>query len=462
MRKVFLTGATGVMGAAAMREITSDSNAGRYRLTVLARDTKVNRRKLSPFIDRGVRVIWGDLLNPDDLRRGISDADVVLHVGGMVSPKADYFPKKTVATNVGSMENIVAAIRDEESKGRNVRLVYIGSVSQYGDRLPPHHIGRAGDFLSTSLMDHYAFSKVKAEMVMAESGLKNWVSLRLGSILHVDLLKKSDDPIMFHVPLRGVLEWVSDEDCGRLLERVCRPEVPDTFWRKYYNIGGGEPYRMTNYEFERITLTSLGCPPPEKIFDAQWFAAKNFHGMWFSDSDALDEILHFRRSEAPEAYLQRKKALIPWYFKLAGMVPSFIMKQYLRTVAHKKPFGTLCWLKNGDEARIRAFFGSREQWKEMPGWEDKSVMAPRDKSVGAPVSGADKLNEKETFSEEQLKAVALRHGGEYLGVAEGFDAGDPNAPHIWRCSCGHEFRLRPATVVNGGHWCISCLENRLH
>ena len=34
---------------------------------------------------------------------------------------------------------------------------------------------------------------------------------------------------MFHVPIRGVLEWATIEDSGRLLLNVCKDDVPE-FW----------------------------------------------------------------------------------------------------------------------------------------------------------------------------------------------------------------------------------------
>ena len=42
----------------------------------------------------GIRIVWGDLTSYQDVLNGVTGADYVLHVGGMVSPAADYFPKK--------------------------------------------------------------------------------------------------------------------------------------------------------------------------------------------------------------------------------------------------------------------------------------------------------------------------------------------------------------------------------
>lgn len=363
MKKIFLTGATGVMGIHGLRELTNSPE--RYEITVLARESKKNRKLLASFVKKGVNVIWGDLLDKQAVAKGVYDADIILHVGGMVSPAADWYPEQTIRTNIGSMQNIIeAAIKRKDS----VRVVYIGSVSQYGPHNVPNHWGKCGDPLNPAVNDAYAYSKTEAEKLLIESGLKWWVSLRQTGILHSGLLLKASDPISFHVPLRGVLEWVTAEDSGRLLERVCRDNVPDSFWNKCYNVGGGEKFRLTNYEFECKLLKALGCPPPEKIFETKWFATDNFHGMWFSDSDELEEILHFRSGITPDEYFMQMKREMPWYFLLAPLVPAFAIKMFMKKVAYTPKLGPMWWIKNNVTFRINASWGSREAWEALPDW----------------------------------------------------------------------------------------------
>lgn len=368
--RVFLTGATGVMGGAGLKELTKYPE--RYEISVLARDSKMNRKKLLPFMDRGVKVIWGDLLDETALRQGLEKADIVLHVGGMVSPMADHFPEKTLKVNVGSMRLIAQIVKDIEDKepDRVVKVVYIGSVSQYGTRMPPRHWGRVGDPQQSATNDAYATSKILAEEALWEAALKKAVSIRQTSILHAGLLKNASNPVAFHTPLGGVLEWISVEDSGRLLERVCRPEVPDSFWGKAYNAGGGEPFRKVNLEFERQIMKAVGCPPPEKVFEPNWFATDNFHGMWFEDSDELDNLLHYKEPDTFEDALKRLKQQLPFYFRLAPLAPSFLIKAFMKRVASHPKLGPLAWIKNNDEEKIRLFWGSRENYDAIPSWKD--------------------------------------------------------------------------------------------
>lgn len=358
------------MGMAGLKELMR--YPGKYKVTVLARDSKKNRRKLRDFEEQGIKIIRGDLLDAQSIREGVEGADIVLHVGGMVSPMAEHYPEKTLKVNVGSMKLIASIVKDIETRNpdREIKVVYIGSVSQYGSKLPPHHWGKVGDELKAAKFDTYSESKILAENALKESGVKKWVSIRQTSILHAGLLKNINNPVIFHTPLQGVLEWITTEDSGRLLERVCDPTLPDTFWNKEYNAGGGEKFRKTNYEFESELLKAIGCPPPEKIFETSWFCADNFHGMWFEDSDLLESVLHFRGDDSFEEALQRLKATLPFYYKLSPLAPSFLIKWWMKKVAGKAPLGPLSWVKNKEMEKIEASWGSLEKYSNSPSWEE--------------------------------------------------------------------------------------------
>ena len=298
-KTIFLTGATGTMGWAGLQELIKYPK--KYAVKIIARPSKKNKEKLASFTDK-VEIIWGNLSHYEDVLKGVEGSDIVLHVGGMVSPTADYQPTLTRKTNLGAAENIKNAVLAQGDK--QPKVVYIGSVAQMGDRREPLHWGRTGDPICVSAYDHYGITKAMAERIITDSGIKTWFSLRQSGILYPAILKNYD-PIMFHVPIRGVLEWATVEDSGRLLERVCRDEVPEEFWNRYYNIGSGAEYRISNYEFEVLLLDAIGCPRPEKIFNAKWFTTRNFHGMWYIDSDILENYLHFRANVPIKEYFDQ-------------------------------------------------------------------------------------------------------------------------------------------------------------
>ena len=376
-KTVFLTGGTGNMGWAGFQELYARKE--RFDIRLLARDSKKNRKMLSKYIgDSSVTVIWGDLTRYEDVLEGVSGSDYVLHVGGMVSPAADYYPEKTLKVNVAAAENVVKAVLAQPNRDE-MKVVYIGSVAQYGDRNPPHHWGDVNDPQIPANFDMYALSKIRSEEIFAGAGLKNWVSLRQSGILYPGILKVLN-PTAFHVPVGGVLEWATIEDSGRLLAQVCEDWVPEEFWNRAYNISSGEQYRMTNYEFETRLLRGLGLPGPEKVFEPQWFALKNFHGMWYKDADVLENYLHFRANVPVDEYFERMKSKLPWYYSLAFLAPSWAVKMFMKPYAYEKGMGTQWWVEN-DPQKFEAYYGSREAYDSIKSWDDVRP-APLSKHYG--------------------------------------------------------------------------------
>ena len=257
-----------------------------------------------------------------------------------------------------------------------MKVVYIGSVAQYGDRNPPHHWGSADDPQTPAKFDMYALSKIRSEEIFAAAGLKRWVSLRQSGILYPGILGVVN-PTAFHVPVGGVLEWATIEDSGRLLANVCEDWVPEEFWNRAYNISSGEQYRMTNYEFETRLLAALGLPKPDKVFEPQWFATRNFHGMWYTDADVLENYLHFRENVPIDDYFASMKSKLPWFYSLAFLAPAWAIKLFMKPLAYEKGMGTQWWVKN-DTEKFLAYYGSQEEYDAIKSWDDVRP-APLDK-----------------------------------------------------------------------------------
>ncbi|KAH0788581.1 NAD(P)-dependent oxidoreductase [Histomonas meleagridis] len=194
-KKVFISGASGVMGHASFVEIYNKRKD--FDIVLLLRDKFRNHNLFSSYAnDPRVTIIWGDLKNYNDVKKAIDGCNYILHIGGLVSPRADFLPKETFSTNVTAAENIIKAVKEQPNPD-DIKVVYIGTVAQTGDRNDPIHWGRCGDPINISIYDHYGVSKVQAEQIFAESGLKHWVSLRQSGILHPGLLYNIG-PIVFH------------------------------------------------------------------------------------------------------------------------------------------------------------------------------------------------------------------------------------------------------------------------
>lgn len=449
-KNIFLTGATGHMGKAGLDQLVQ--RLDEFNLTLLVLPTEKDRQIISSYEGKkGIRIVYGDLTNYEDVLMCVTGADIVLHVGGMVSPAADYHPQATMKVNVTAAKNIVKAIKAQPVHDR-IKLVYIGTVAETGDRNPPIHWGRTGDPIKISVFDYYALSKTIAEREVIESGLKYWVSLRQTGILYPDILNNLE-PIMFHEPLNGVFEWVTVEDSGRLLSHVCNSDIPEDFWCNVYNIGGGEKYRTVNWEFMNRSFHALGMSDVTKVLEPKWSATRNFHGQWYSDSDKLEDYLHFR-SGSIEDFIKLMGDEAPAMTKMAKYVPSWIIKNFVFKPVAKEPFGPLYWFKHDVNPPITAFFGSQEEWEQIPGWDKFQLKTPSMVKTYLD-HGYDETKPKSELDIDDMRQVAAFRGGKCL--SETMTKGDLRTKLKWECAFGHQFEASPALILLGGHWCPECL-----
>ncbi len=456
-KTVFLTGASGNMGNHSFLEFMKHKD--KYNVTVLLRKSEKNEKMFADYMnDPSVKIVWGDLKKYEDVEKCVAGSDYVLHVGGMVSPSADYYPTKTVQTNTTAARNIVNAIKAQPNPDA-IKVVYIGTVAETGDRNAPIHWARTGDPIKISVYDHYACSKVLAEEIFADSGLKYWVSLRQSGILYADILKNID-PIMFHVPINGVLEWATVDDSARLMVNVCGDDIPEEFWRRFYNIGSGEQYRLTNYEFEELLLQkTLRLGSVKKLFQPNWFTLKNFHGQWYYDGDELEKYCHFRANVPVEDYFKGMLNQVAPYYKLAFMakpIAGVLKNTLMKKLCNMEIYGTQWWIKNNKPERISAYYGTIDEYKKLPEkWEDFKIVIPSKKTTASDVivldHGYDESKPVSEITLDELKKAAAFRGGECLATEEEYV--DFYTPIKWKCARGHEFMMSANLVLKGGHWC---------
>lgn len=443
-KTVFLTGATGNMGREAVKRIAARND--RLRLRILVRPQEARHPVVRAVRRKGLaEIVWGDLTDPRAVREGVEGADIVLHLGGLVSPVADHLPPEVVtAVNVGGTRNIVEAIR-LVGHPDHVRLVYIGTVAQTGSRNPPIHWGRTGDPIKVGSYGHYAVTKTQAEAIVAESGIRRWVSLRQSGMAHYDMWRIFD-PIMFHNPVNGVFEWSTANDSGRLMAAVCADTVPEAFWRGFYNIGGGAGSRVTNHAFMAASV-----PEYRALFRPHWFATRNFHGQWFADSDRLEALVPFREQSIRDYFAEAPRHM-PWIVRaLPRIAPGLIAKRIEKLA--RAPGGSLHWFATGDQARIRAYFGSREAWEAIPhDWEVFPLAEPSAEPVRLD-HGYDESRAPEDWRLSDLVQAAEFRGGKCHAPRYG----GPFEPVAWTCAAGHRFTMTPNLMLRGGHWCPSCM-----
>ena len=92
-KTVFLTGATGNMGYATFKELYKRRHMYNLVLLVLPYEKEKAEKLFGEYLGESLKIVFGDLTVYEDVLECVTGADYILHVGGMVSPAADYYPK---------------------------------------------------------------------------------------------------------------------------------------------------------------------------------------------------------------------------------------------------------------------------------------------------------------------------------------------------------------------------------
>jgi nucleoside-diphosphate-sugar epimerase len=400
-----------------------------------------------------VRFVFGDLTDYPFVESCVRGVDYVLHTAAVVSPFADDHPELAHRVNVGAARNIVRAVR-QQSDPDAIGVVMVGSVAETGDRNPPHHWGRVGDPVRVAQFDEYGQTKVIAERLLVDSGLSRWAWLRQTGIFYPDLLQIRD-PIITHTPLGGVMEWVSVDDAARLMVNICEDGVPAQFWGGIYNVGGGEPWRLTNWQLQTALADALGVRDVRRWYERNWFATRNFHGHWYTDSDRLEQLVPFREdsfTRALNAAARSARGNVRW----AGRVPPWIVKRFVIAPLTRKARGTMAFIRDNDIDKIRAYFGSKEEWERVGGW-DTFVPPEPDRTPHYLEHGYDESKQPESWTAMDLRDAADFRGGQL--VSAHVNRGDISTQLRWRCALHHEFPASPRLILIGGHWCPACVRD---
>ena len=460
---VFMTGAGGGMGFESFKQMLPDIGKI-YDLIILVRDSEKNHNLFDSYEGReGLSIRYGDLLNRDDVYGCIADTDMVLHIAAFVSPAADYYPKKAMQNNYGSVVNMIEAIK-KCGKEDSYKFVYIGTVAETGDRMPPIHWGRVGDPIKPSMFDYYAVSKVAAERYVIDSGLNYWVSLRQTGIMG-PAMAKIRDAIQFHNCVFNVLEYASDRDSGRAMRNLAAFDADGTldesFWGHIYNIGGGESCRVSTYEMYKDMYGVLGFKSLDPVIDPKMYATRNFHGQYYLDSDKLEKYLHFRSDSMQyfyDAYLKELGSAVtagkvitklPGGQKLMGSIIKSTFKKDLNS-----EHGTKHWLDENMEDHIDAYWGSKKAWEKLPKkLSQMEEFTDWDKVVHIDHGYDESKPESELTLEDMKKAAEFRGGS---CDSKEMKTGDWKTPLEFTCQFGHHFKGSPRLILEGGHWCDEC------
>jgi nucleoside-diphosphate-sugar epimerase len=288
--KVLLTGAMGNIGFCTLEALLAEGHE------VVAFDLESRRaHQLASGFDGRVRIVWGDITDPESIRRALEGVDAAIHLAAIIPPSTDRMPDLARKVNVDGTRNLIAQM---ESSPTAKRLVFASSVGIFGDiqdRVPPLRVDT-----QVSPTDEYGRHKALCEAAIQQSRLQ-WSILRLAAVTPIHL-QAQDPSIMFEFSPDARFEFLHPADAGTAFARAvaCAESIEKTLY-----IAGGETCRMTYYDFTNALMSAIGIGPiPEDAFVRRNPA--RFFGDWV-DTQESQRLLQYQTRGLDEQLEDMKK-----------------------------------------------------------------------------------------------------------------------------------------------------------
>ncbi len=456
--KIAVTGVTGNMGVQALNELLKIPDT-EYRLLILPNDKRVRRLKRDHKKDiKRIEIIYGNIADKSACERLIDGVSYVINMAAVIPPHSDQHPELAIECNEKGVGVLVDAI---ERANPQPKFIHISTMALYGNRNEKHMWGRVGDPLLISPYDIYSLTKMRGEFKVLESDIKTKAVIRQTAMLHSNMLSDNmSDGLMFHTCFNAPLEWATAEDSGLLIANIIRSDTAQDlgqkFWVKVFNLGGGQCNCVTGYDVLNDGFEIIGGTV-KNFFEPAFNATRNFHGLWFYDSKALDDLFHYQRQSTADFWKKFKQT--HGIMKVGKAVPKRLIKRCAIMSLFKSPNSVKYWYKHNDEAKLIAYFGGKAEyeklgrkWDGFPllrfnqapdgGYIDYEQLKNRKNAV-LPYIGFDPEAE---VTLQTLKNIASAHGGKLIS-----QTGDIDDSLEWENSDGERFTAKGTSVI-AGHW----------
>lgn len=287
MKKVLVTGAAGGLGKLVLKYLLSE---GKYEITALDLKNKNSYKALKRY-HRRVNVIYGDVTDPILIDALVKEHDYIIHLASIRPSMSILKEKISTEIDYKGSENIIRAITFYNPK---CFLIFPSTTNVYGKK---NKTINGNEKVSIANSNYYTKTKIDIEKLIKEK-LTNYVIYRLPTVL--TRLDKED--FIYSTPLDDTCELITAPDAAYALVKTIdsKKEVN----KKVFNLGGGETCITTFRELIINILKIRGINL--KYIWSLLFLEKDFYGYTFTDSEKIENILHYQ-SESIASYLMQMK-----------------------------------------------------------------------------------------------------------------------------------------------------------
>ena len=286
MKKVLVTGASGSIGINVLKYLLSE---GKYEITALDLKNKKVIKRLKKYQNR-INIIYGDINDQILINALVKNQDYIIHLASVMPPWGELFKSVGEIVEYEGTENIINAINNFNKK---CHLIYASTTSLYDNSLGAN----TKELIKENSLTNFSFYKYKTENLIREK-LNHYTILRVPLVLS-DLKK---DPFIYNLKNNLYIEVTTSLDSAYAFVKCLNYEKDIN--KKTFNIGMGSKGRCLYNDILNNILKNYGIS--FKYFLSRLFLPKNYLSPILTDSDELEEIIHYR-SDSLIKYYKRLK-----------------------------------------------------------------------------------------------------------------------------------------------------------
>lgn len=317
--RILVTGGAGHLGINVSKTLLAEG----FQVRVFDLDTLRNRRSVRELGGKA-EIQWGDMTQPDSVRKAMEGVDAIVHMAAILPPVAYERPELTTRVNVGGTKILVDLIKE---KGGHIPFVFTSSVAVFGPS-PEANEPISPDKHAPRPKGPYAETKLKAENLIKESGI-DYLILRLTAIMYFNF-EVSDLKRMFTVPLDTRVEFCHPDDLTLAILSAIKNF--DAIKGNTLVISGGPDQRMLYKDMVSNILGVMGLPLPP----AEKFTLEPYYLDWY-DTTKSQGLLKFQRKTFADYLRDYSKGLarrystlfVPWMRYFVSPVFGKVVVQFM-------------------------------------------------------------------------------------------------------------------------------------
>ncbi|MEM9777941.1 MAG: NAD(P)-dependent oxidoreductase [Chloroflexota bacterium] len=323
--RIFLTGAYGNVGANTIKHLSKQG----YEIICFDLRSNANETVARKLLrQHKFKMEWGNLRDQQSVDRAItkSEPDAILHLASVIAPMAYVLPEIAEDVNVNGTRYLIEAAQKLK---RPPKFVNVSSYTVHGNRNPYKNLPPISEKTPINPVDNYCRQKVKAEQMVAASGL-DWTTIRLPAVQATDAGWGRHPAFMrygFLLSLEHKMHALDSRDAALALTNAIAADTHE----RYFVLGGPDDCKMTFHSYVDAVIGSRGLRPfPESAYRK---ADKNVDATWvyedYVDTAESQAVLNYQEHSFQDYldYMAKQAGFTKYILKV---ISPLIQRQLLK------------------------------------------------------------------------------------------------------------------------------------